>query len=46
MTYLKQIWDGTSWTDTAITDTLTVDLTVSLAPEPGEDEDTLIVNAE
>lgn len=45
VTYLKQIWDGASWTDTAITDTLTVDITVSLAPEPGEEDDTLILNA-
>ncbi|MEK5240311.1 hypothetical protein NST99_32180 [Paenibacillus sp. FSL L8-0470] len=31
-THQKQVWDGTSWTDTAITDTRTVDITVSLAP--------------
>lgn len=37
---------GVSSADTAITDTLTVDITVSLAPEASEEEDTLILNAE
>ncbi|NQX46506.1 DUF1080 domain-containing protein [Paenibacillus tritici] len=41
-TYLKQVWDGSSWTDTTITDTVMVDITVSLPPEDPEQEEMLL----
>lgn len=38
--YRKQIWDGTAWTDTELTDTLNVDVRVTLKPADVEDDST------
>ncbi|WP_341346242.1 family 16 glycoside hydrolase [Paenibacillus sp. FSL H3-0469] len=38
--YRKQIWDGTAWADTELTDTLIVDVSVILKPADMEDDST------
>ncbi|MEK4849135.1 family 16 glycoside hydrolase [Paenibacillus sp. FSL H7-0756] len=38
--YRKQVWDGTAWVDTELTDTLIVDISVTLKPADLEDDST------
>ncbi|WP_405105434.1 family 16 glycoside hydrolase [Paenibacillus sp. FSL K6-1217] len=38
--YRKQVWDGTVWADTELTDTLIVDIRVTLKPADVEDDGT------